>query len=657
MKTFPLILLLTSCQLIRSELFIRENVLFQNIDTISTTNSRWMVTFVTDFQPFHVFLNNLFDRLTKAGSAVESLKIRFDKASVTLYKRVLVSIQTEIHNLHRRRYQLLSVFNQYRSLQRKSKRSLIPIVGKALSFLFGTVSEDDLNTIRRNIYNLASNQRKLNHVIKDSLTLINNTRSFAQENRHAINEIFESLSTLSIQFQNYSSFMERSFNDLLSFTTSYAKIDLFLLELRQQLLDASLYIERLHIKFNMLSLGHLSPSLISPSQLQQLLLDIQKKLPPYLQLTHDPKKEIWLFYKFLTCTTVIDLNKIYTIFSVPLINVQKKFTIYKIHNIPFPYLNSSGQTTSKMVALRDIPQRYIAVNPSRTHYILLTTSDIQTCTHQSLKFCTLNQPIYPIRSSTLCVISLFMNKPSDIQSFCNTIVKTNFDLPYAEYITDGNFIIATRFPVTFTKVCKNTQSTILSLKPPIGLLKLERECTAVHDSLTLPAYFYQESKFLLNNPLYDILQNYNATTFNLWRPFHLALPKLNVSYLPMLNDIPEIHMSHLIQKLDRMDDIPIEKPKKPIWPYILLGISITLTLAISVIICLKLRKSKKNCPPFRSMHKKVTHINAISLIESNVSSPLADTPLQEPDSSSENIPLQERDITLHPVLELAKTPS
>ena len=107
MKTFPLILLLTSCQLIRSELFIRENVLFQNIDTISTTNSRWMVTFVTDFQPFHVFLNNLFDRLTKAGSAVESLKIRFDKASVTLYKRVLVSIQTEIHNLHRRRYQWL----------------------------------------------------------------------------------------------------------------------------------------------------------------------------------------------------------------------------------------------------------------------------------------------------------------------------------------------------------------------------------------------------------------------------------------------------------------------------------------------------------------------------------------------------------------------
>lgn len=59
----------------------------------------------------------------------------------------------------------------------RRRRSLLPIIGKAFSFLFRTVSESDLQGIRKNINNLANNQQKITHVVKESLTLINSTKN------------------------------------------------------------------------------------------------------------------------------------------------------------------------------------------------------------------------------------------------------------------------------------------------------------------------------------------------------------------------------------------------------------------------------------------------------------------------------------------------
>ena len=47
----------------------------------------------------------------------------------------------------------------------RSNRSLLPFVGSTLSFLFGTVSEGDLNTIRTHLRRLRYNQPILNHVL------------------------------------------------------------------------------------------------------------------------------------------------------------------------------------------------------------------------------------------------------------------------------------------------------------------------------------------------------------------------------------------------------------------------------------------------------------------------------------------------------------
>ena len=117
------------------------------------------------------------------------------------------------------------------------------------------------------------------------------------------------MSVLGEQMRNLTMKLEQSIAELTFVsTTFFFQIGNYLDELKRTIMLATFYIENLKIRFNALSLGHVSTTIISPRDLQRLLLDIKSKLPPYLQLTQDPKKDIWTYYRFLTCATVLSEN-------------------------------------------------------------------------------------------------------------------------------------------------------------------------------------------------------------------------------------------------------------------------------------------------------------------------------------------------------------
>ena len=77
------------------------------------------------------------------------------------------------------------------------KRGLIPIVGKALSFLFGTVSEDDLTSIKSNLRALTISQNKLIRVVREGMTILNTIQGRIIENREKIDDIIDVIHNVS----------------------------------------------------------------------------------------------------------------------------------------------------------------------------------------------------------------------------------------------------------------------------------------------------------------------------------------------------------------------------------------------------------------------------------------------------------------------------
>lgn len=179
-------------------------------------------------------------------------------------------------------------------------------------------------------------------MVKESLTLINSTRIAVQENRQQINKIVGALVTLSVQLKNISTELEKQVHKLDYFVNSYLRITRAVQEVQVMTAEVRNHVEHLYIQLNALALGHLTPSIMAPQDLKSLLLSIKTKLPRTLRLPENQDEDLWSFYKFLTCTSTTENNKLLIILSIPSIDVQDTYSIYKVHNLPALMTNQSN---------------------------------------------------------------------------------------------------------------------------------------------------------------------------------------------------------------------------------------------------------------------------------------------------------------------------
>lgn len=580
---------------------VKKNVIFQKINEVTTTRSRWLVTFVIDLNPYEQFLSKLESDFVKVEDSLEAIEKMFAATNprgflhpVVFFIGAVNNFRHELQSLKFSEAHLKNMFATVKSLKMRNKRAILPFIGSALSFLFGTVSEQDLSAIRRSVKTLNQNQNKIAHVVKDSLTILNSTRTAVGKNRKAINTLTDALQTLDDKINEETDALIKGITELASFVQAYAQMDRLMAALKDILHKAQLDMERLQSQLNMLSLGHLSPSTVTPDEFRQVLKEIQSHLPFYLKLPNDPETNLWDFYNILTCRTVLDQDHIYIVISVPLLDENSKYEIYKIHNLPVPFNTSSKVQSSGMVAKYSLESHAIAVNGDKSKYVLLSDYELQHCANPLQTFCKIGSPIYPINLSELCIIALYLDNEDNINNFCKTMISPSSKKPLAHYLVNGIWIIAATKPLQFTVVCpeSNLRESTLKVKPPLGVVKLPMSCTASNNYLYLPAFYQNESKYEINDPFEDVTAIFNISKINLWEPLISKLPNFNDTLVPKhLKTLDKIPMDGLIKELDSLGKIlPDDSGKISWWVWFLVGIGV---LAISLVIFFWLKRVKQ----------------------------------------------------------------
>ena len=132
----------------------RENVIFQELDVISTTSSNWKISFVSDILPFQAITNQLYKSLDEVLLTTATIMHQYDESEKQAFRNSFVGLRKKITGIRIFLDSIVETYQNFTILQTRSKRSLLPIVGKAMSFLFGTVSKDDLQYIKSNINKL-----------------------------------------------------------------------------------------------------------------------------------------------------------------------------------------------------------------------------------------------------------------------------------------------------------------------------------------------------------------------------------------------------------------------------------------------------------------------------------------------------------------------
>lgn len=102
------------------------------------------------------------------------------------------------------------------------------------------------------------------------MSILNITRIEVSQNREAINSLIDDLQEVDNKLENITHEIERQINELGNFVQQYVQLDLITGELKLLIQKAMTYLEHLASQLNMLSLGHLSPSVITLTNLKQL---------------------------------------------------------------------------------------------------------------------------------------------------------------------------------------------------------------------------------------------------------------------------------------------------------------------------------------------------------------------------------------------------
>ena len=576
---FRILLLAVILQIINSESFISENVVFEKVNEITTTRSRWLVAFVIDTDPYQEILSKITEsfqdiktRLYKTWNEVPKLS----NLAQNRVSNILNMLYAELGNLEISQTFLKEELAEIHSMHR-TERSLLPIVGKALSFLFGTLSEADIDAIRSNVIKLAQGQEKLRHVVEGSLTILKTTQGQTVNNTKAINDVIEGLADLSEASHNLS----EEVREMQYYTEVYTMLDRAATE-AQSLIDmARDSSQNLKLQLNMLSLGHLSPSVISPNELRKLLGDVKGQLSSQFKFPFDPRKDIWTFYKTLTCTTLMEGGQLIVVISIPLLDNVGAFEVFRIHNMALP-LNGSNQTN--VLARFSLEASAIAVNKRRTHFAALSASELRDCSDPLKTYCTFKSPVYSIVSTEMCVIQVFLGHQDGITKLCKTVIQPNDPSPQARYLTDGHWAITSAVPLTFSVICNSTASSskVITTRTPIDIISLDLTCSAFNGYMTLLPFFQKRTHYNLTDQFRRFIQNYHFGLIKVWRQFELKVPNFLAIKIPAkLKEIKEIPMDNLINELQEsqveLEDMPAGPP---FWVYMLDAVGLIFILVI-----------------------------------------------------------------------------
>ena len=273
-KSLLLLSMLTTVASIRHS----KNVIFRKTSEVTITRSRWLVVFSMNLEPYNSLLNELkkeIDEATLVGKNLENDCIGNEKGKCL---NLLCPLMQDIKIMKASVEVIERYLHGFTLLQNREKRSVLPIMGKALNVLFGTITVEELDVLERRLKASEKGQLELAQVEKDSMTILNITRVELADNCRNINVLVEGLKKMQVALGNITGELVTRVIKLEDCIRKYLRF-LTIVEQLQKRLQALLgSIRNLQVQFDMLALGHLSPNIVEPSPLKYHLLEVQSKL-------------------------------------------------------------------------------------------------------------------------------------------------------------------------------------------------------------------------------------------------------------------------------------------------------------------------------------------------------------------------------------------
>ena len=409
-----------------------ESMIFQPVLQAYPTRHSWIVT-------AHISLGNLechwklFKRqLTRTQQFLRSLEQHPSTST-----QLLTTLQLELSNIQdiytSSETTITSAINLINSNQPQPtihhRRSLLPFLGTALSWLTGTATTKDIHSIKNRINQLIATQSSQRDTLVHIVSILNVTQYATQVNRHSINNLIDAVHTASQDIDN-----------LYNVTTSLASSIYFnqmILHIRSvfaNLCDSIHYLCTLatHTKdyIDATTSGILSPHVLPVADLQKMLQHIADNLPPTLHLPISPMDTLH-FYRYLHTHVLIENKQFLLLIDISIQDRACQITIHQVFTLDIPHSNYSARY--------DINTQYFGVTKDTTMGVELSHTQFEACKQANGQFCHITMPFQPLANPPTCIAALYAKSAANIESKCSLQLHkaTTTPLPHRSHQMSG----------------------------------------------------------------------------------------------------------------------------------------------------------------------------------------------------------------------------
>lgn len=468
----------------------------------------------------------------------------------------------------------------YRIIQ-NSKRSLINIQ-PLLSMLFGVGSQDDIDKMIRNMHvmkeQLADAENDRQTLFDTVAQLANSSDAHFKNLFHAIKHEENQIFTLSEQMGSMNEDLYSLINDYKNKSSSFKMLHAYeayhiSITDRIMMIEYTIKIMKDWIgAFKTLHQGRIPASLVTPKQLKNAILKLQKWAKTMnmqiLPLTDEPFLHI--YYNEAHARGFIQDDCLMMTINIPFTKPNMVFDLYKIMTFETPIHNASKSSVQRGHVKLDLDDiTHIAISKDGQFYQEFNDPQFDECDPGEGKLCRILRTMRP-RTSPSCVFAIFHDHSTYIKQLCSFKVYSR-DMSYGiRHIKDNMFLI-TNIQDTVIK-CTNSPHRYID-NSLYTLVELSCNCYIESQNfVTLPdieTCLTKDIKINVSHPIsFGLAHHFNfseylkhpVTKFSSKNPPQVNLPKI-VKFAEHISDLDKIDDEHGMDLKDIADRMSKAKVK------------------------------------------------------------------------------------------------
>jgi len=316
--------------------------------------------------------------------------------------------------------------------------------------MFETLSQQahNLRNLNETVAVNTKDIKKLEAELDKHFSIIGDLETKTQENRKGIKKVYETLIKAIRQLSDSRTRLEEKLNFVVNITSTMRMMEVRLLSMDT---DLTGLLEALDTT----STGRLSPNLVSPSQLVEILGNISRKLPHGVYpLTLIEEDAVYEYYTHASVQAIAIPSAIRVFVKLPLKSSNRLFHLFEPYSLPFYH--------EKAEVFLEIakPSEYILVSQDMQKVAEIPGRILDECKKKGdLYLCT---PSFPLYEGTKCSLSLVKGDEEQIIQSCERkVVVPNFQSRWIR--TDGGWIYS---------VSRKTRLTIMREGEPPQMLRI-----------------------------------------------------------------------------------------------------------------------------------------------------------------------------------------